>query len=178
LKGWLIALLQRLNLKTKEQHTEHAYYTDAISFNAGKLELATIGIVKAEIKKQFDIQSEVFVADVNWENIIQALKQVKPLTVTDIPKFPHVERDLALLVNDDTQANELIKMANSLSNPLIKNVKVFDVYRGDKLPQGKKSYAINFTIQDELKTLVDTEIDAVMQSLIALYTKSGFELRN
>jgi phenylalanyl-tRNA synthetase beta chain len=69
-------------------------------------------------------------------------------------------------------------MANSLSNPLIKNVKVFDVYRGDKLPQGKKSYAINFTIQDELKTLVDTEIDAVMQSLIALYTKSGFELRN
>ncbi len=121
-------------------------------------------MVKQRIIKRFDIKQEVFFADFNWDAI---LKMVKDNTIIskDIPKFPKVRRDLSLLIDKEVTFEAIYAIARKQNSKLIKDVTLFDVYEGDKLPEGKKSYAISFTLQDEQKTLTDKEIDALMSKL-------------
>ena len=130
-----------------------------------------------KLLKAFDINTDVFYADFNWKLI---LKQLKNSTVKykDIPKFPEVKRDLALLLDKNVNFEEVEKIAYETERKLLKNVVLFDVYEGKNLEEGKKSYAINFTLQDAEKTLQDKQIDKVMQNLIKAYeTKLGAKIR-
>ena len=153
-------------------------YSAALSYNTrgGKL-LATVGIVSKKITKAFDIDNEVYYADINWKNVLQAIKSVK-VNYTELSKFPSVKRDLALLLDKSVQFADIERIAYECERKLLKAVELFDVYEGKNLEPGKKSYAISFILQDEEKTLNDKQIDKIMSKLIASYEKQlGAKLR-
>lgn len=153
-------------------------YSDAlhIATRSGKA-IVTFGCIDKKILNSFDIDTEVFFADVNWTNLIKEVKSHK-ITYCDIPKFPEVRRDLALLIDKSVTFSEIEKIAYETERKLLKKVNLFDVYEGKNLPEGKKSYAVSFILQDEEKTLKDAQIDAIMQRLIKNLTeKIGASLR-
>ena len=153
-------------------------YSVAISVHTrgGKL-LATFGIVCKKIQKAFDIDNEVYYADLNWKELMKAIKG-NTVSFREISKFPAVKRDLALLIDKGVQFAEIEKIAYETDKKLLKSVELFDVYEGKNLEAGKKSYAVSFMLQDENATLNDKQIDKVMQKLIAnLQNKLGAVLR-
>ena len=127
--------------------------------------------------KEYDIDQDCFYAEIEIE-AVQKLRSKENFKFVDIPKFNKIRRDLALLVDKNVNYAELYKLAKKNPSKYLKNINLFDVYEGDKLPNGKKSYALSFMIQDENKTLSDQDIDALMQKLIKLYQdKFNAELR-
>ena len=123
-----------------------------------------------------DIDQEVFYADINWNNMMRVIKKNEVL-YHDICKFPSVSRDLALLIDKNVQFEQIEQIARQTEKKLLKSVELFDVYEGKNLPEGKKSYAVNFILQDETKTLNDKQIEAIMTKLISnLKSKLGAEL--
>lgn len=130
----------------------------------GKL-FVEMGIVSKKLQKQADINNEVFYADINWTQVTKAVKNAK-VDFKEISKFPAVSRDLALLIDKGIEFAQIEQVARQTEKKLLKSVELFDVYEGDKLPEGKKSYAVNFILQDETKTLNDKAIEAIMNKLI------------
>ena len=142
----------------------------------GKL-LATLGVLHKKLQKKFDIDNEVYYADLNWKELMKAVKG-NAVTFKEISKFPAVKRDLALLIDKKVQFVEIEKIAYETDKKLLKSVELFDVYEGKNLEAGKKSYAVSFMLQDENATLNDKQIDKFMQKLIAnLQNKLGAVLR-
>lgn len=153
-------------------------YSVAISVHTrgGKL-LATFGVLHKKLLKSFDIAGQVFYADLNWKELMKAVKNVT-VTYKELSKFPAVKRDLALLIDKAVQFADIEKVAYETDRKLLKSVELFDVYEGKNLEPGKKSYAVSFLLQDENATLNDKQIDKVMQKLIAnLQNKVGAKLR-
>ena len=153
-------------------------YSVAISVHTrgGKL-LATFGIIHKKIQKAFDIDNEVYYADLNWKELMKAIKN-NAVYYKEISKFPAVKRDLALLIDKKVQFAEIEKIAYETEKKLLKSVELFDVYEGKNLEPGKKSYAVSFMLQDENATLNDKQIDKVMQKLITnLQNKLDAKLR-
>lgn len=153
-------------------------YSVAISVHTrgGKL-LATFGMLHKKIQKAFDIDNEVYYADLNWKELMKAIKN-NTVAYKEISKFPAVKRDLALLIDKKVQFAEIEKIAYETDKKLLKSVELFDVYEGKNLEAGKKSYAVSFMLQDENATLNDKQIDKVMQKLIAnLQNKLDAKLR-
>ena len=153
-------------------------YSVAISVHTrgGKL-LATFGVLHEKIQKAFDIDNEVYYADLNWKELMKAIKN-NTVAYKEISKFPAVKRDLALLIDKKVQFAEIEKIAYETDKKLLKSVELFDVYEGKNLEAGKKSYAVSFMLQDENATLNDKQIDKVMQKLIAnLQNKLDAKLR-
>lgn len=153
-------------------------YSVAISVHTrgGKL-LATFGVVCKKIQKAFDIDNEVYYADLNWKELMKAIKG-NSVSYKEISKFPAVKRDLALLIDKKVQFAEIEKIAYETEKKLLKAVELFDVYEGKNLEAGKKSYAVSFLLQDENATLNDKQIDKFMQKLIKnLETKLDAKLR-
>ena len=145
--------------------------------NRGGKVLAMLGIVSRKIQKMMDVDHEVYYADLNWKLLMKAIRNNK-ISYTEISKFPAVSRDLALLLDKGVEFAEIEKVAYSTEKKLLKEVTLFDVYEGKNLEAGKKSYAVNFVLQDEMKTLNDKQIDAIMNKLIAnLQAKLGAKLR-
>jgi phenylalanyl-tRNA synthetase beta chain len=145
--------------------------------NRGGKVLAEMGIVSNKLTKAFDIDSPVYFADIRWNQILRIIKN-QNVTYTEISKFPAVSRDLALLLDSNVPFGEVERIAYQTEKKLLKAVKLFDVYEGKNLPEGKKSYAVNFILQDNEKTMGDKQIDAIMQKLINNLTKElGAELR-
>ena len=143
----------------------------------GGKKLGEMGILSKAILKKFDLQQPVFFAELNWTQLMKATKKNK-VTFTDIPKQPAVSRDLALLVDQAVEFAQIEQIARQAEKKLLKRVELFDVYEGKNLPDGKKSYAVNFILQDEEKTMNDKQIDAIMQKIIASMKKQlGAELR-
>ena len=138
--------------------------------NRGGKVLAVFGIVSKKLQKAFDIANEVYYADVNWKLAMKAIKNNK-VSYKEISKFPAVSRDLALLVDKNVEFAAIEEIAYKCEKKLLKDVKLFDVYEGKNLEAGKKSYAVNFTLQDEQKTLNDKQIDAIMNKIIDALTK-------
>jgi phenylalanyl-tRNA synthetase beta chain len=172
LKGVLTAVLERLGInKLKSTPSKNDVFSEGLSFSLGKIKLADFGVVKRSILKEFGIKQEVLFADLNWENILQ-LASKKSIKVAELSKFPSVKRDLALLLNNKTEFKEVYNLAFQSERKLLKEVDLFDVYEGDKLPEGKKSYAVSFLLQDENKTLEDKQIDKIMQKLQASFEKN------
>ena len=153
-------------------------YSVAISVHTrgGKL-LATFGVVSKKILKAFDIDNEVYYADLNWKELMKTIKG-NAVYYKEISKFPAVKRDLALLIDKNVQFAEIEKIAYETDKKLLKSVELFDVYEGKNLEAGKKSYAVSFMLQDENATLNDKQIDKFMQKLITnLQNKLDAKLR-
>jgi phenylalanyl-tRNA synthetase beta chain len=120
--------------------------------------------VKKSILKHFDIKQEVFYADFNWNLILKLIGS--KIKFTDIPKYPEVRRDLALLVDETVAFDAIYNIARQTEKSLLKAVNLFDVYQGKNLPEGKKSYAVSFILQDSSKTLTDEQIDKIMSKIL------------
>jgi len=178
LKGVVSALLQRLGIdKFKTTPTKNDVFSEGITLSLGKIKLVDLGVVKRPILKEFGIKQEVLFANFNWENVLKVggKSQVK---VSELSKFQPVKRDFALLVYKEVTFNEIYNLAFQAEKNLLKEVDLFDVYEGDKLEEGKKSYAVSFLIQDENKTLNDKQIDKIMQKLQKTFEKNvGAALR-
>ena len=139
--------------------------------------LGTLAIVNRQLTKQFDIDAEVFYADLYWKELLRANKQFKPV-ISDLPKAPEVKRDFALLVDKQVAFADLARAAFETERKLLKNVYLFDVYEGKNLETGKKSYALSFILQDPDNTLKDKQIDNIMARLQKTFEeKFGAKLR-
>ncbi|MCD7720742.1 MAG: phenylalanine--tRNA ligase subunit beta [Prevotellaceae bacterium] len=138
--------------------------------NRGGKTLVELGIVSGKLLKRFDIDSPVYYADLRWNALMKAVKN-QAVTYSEIAKYPAVSRDLALLVDKKTEFAEIERIAYSTEKKLLREVRLFDVYEGKNIPEGKKSYAVNFTLQDNERTLTDKAIDNIMGKLIANLTK-------
>ena len=148
----------------------------ALKARSGKV-LCEMGTVCHKLLKKMDIDQDVFYADINWDNVMRAIKKNEVL-YHDISKFPSVSRDLALLIDKSVEFEQIEQIARQTEKKLLKSVELFDVYEGKNLPEGKKSYAVNFILQDEQKTMGDKQIEAIMNKLIAnLKSKLNCELR-
>jgi len=178
LKGIVTAILDRLGIsKLKSSPFKNDTLSEGLIFSLGKMKMVEFGIVKNPTLKSFGISQEVLFADFNWDNILEVAKR-NIITFKDIPKYPKVRRDFALLLDDNISFESIYTIAKQSEKQLLKEVSLFDVYQGNKLPKGKKSYAISFTLQDENKTLTDKQIDKIMNKLQASFKKQlGAELR-
>jgi phenylalanyl-tRNA synthetase beta chain len=140
-------------------------------------QLVKFGAVAAGSLKLADVEKEVFYADFNFELILKSVRKNK-IIHQEVSKFPAVRRDLSMLVDKNTSFGDLKQIAQKTERKLLQEVNVFDVYQGDKLPEGKKSYALSFILQDNEKTLTDKAIDAIMQKIIYnLGKEAGAEIR-
>lgn len=178
LKGILSSVLNRLGIDNyKETPVKNDVFSEGLSLSYGKIKLAEFGIVRKSIVKYFDIPQDVLYADIQWGNVINIAKN-NTIIFSDIPKYPEVKRDFALLLDDNVSFESVLTIAKKTEKHLLKDINLFDVYTGKNLPKGKKSYAVSFTIQDERKTLTDKQIDKIMGKLQANFEKElGAELR-
>lgn len=166
LKAAVDAVVTRLgiaNFQTAEVNDEN--FTYGLKYFRGDKTLVTFGAVTNADKKAVGLKQDIFYADFDWAFVLDALKKNKIIN-KEVSKYPAVRRDLSLLVDKAITFDELKTIAFKSEKKLVKNIQVFDVYEGDKLPEGKKSYALNFTLQDEEQTLTDKQIDVVMQKII------------
>lgn len=177
LKACVEAALKRLAIEFKTEDLSNDSMAYGISYSYKNKSLAELGLVQRQLCKKMDINNEVFYAVFNWDNVMALVGKTK-LEYQEIPKFPSVRRDLALLLDRKITYKEVKEIAYQTERKLLKDVNLFDIYEGDKLEAGKKSYAVSFTLQDEEATLTDKQIDHVMQKLIKTYTeKLGASLR-
>jgi phenylalanyl-tRNA synthetase beta chain len=176
-KACVEAVLHKLSIPFKVTDMDHADFNYGLSFVFKNKNLANFGLVNKSICKKMDINTEVFYADFNWDNVLSLVGKTK-LEFKDISKFPSVRRDLALLLDKKITYKELEEIAFNTERKLLKTVNLFDIYEGDKLEAGKKSYALSFNLQDDDATLNDKQIENVMQKLIKTYTeKVGATIR-
>ncbi len=171
LKGYCEMILNRLgihpdHLKTEE--TDKDIFKEGLIYKMGDKPIVSMGILSKLPLKKTDVNQEVYYAEFSWENILKALKNHK-ITFVPMPKFPSVKRDLALLLDKQVSFKEVNELALRTEKSLLKSVTLFDVYEGEKLGNGKKSYAVSFTLLDEEKTLTDKQIDKIMNKLIGAY---------
>jgi phenylalanyl-tRNA synthetase beta chain len=172
LKGIVNNILGRLGVGVlKSSPTKQDLFSEGITLSLGKMKLVDFGVVKGSLLKEFGIKQNVLFADFNWDTILKLTGNTN-VKVVDLPKFPSVKRDLALLLDAKIEFKEIYNLAFQSEKLLLKEVDLFDVYEGDKLPDGKKSYAVSFLIQDESKTLTDKQIDKVMQKLQQTFEKN------
>ena len=170
LKGQVEAVLQRFGIndyQLKPAKNNDLY--ESIVFEVYKKPLVTLGKVKPAIKKHFGITKDVYYADFLWDNFLEQVKKHSQVSYREIPKFPSVRRDLALEVDKNVSYKDLYDMAFDVEKKLLQGVNLFDVYEGDKIAEGKKSYALSFILQDKYKTLNDKQIDKVMRKIFQAY---------
>lgn len=172
LHAYVNNILVRLGVdlsKTTVERLENELFSDGLVLKAanGKA-LGFIGIVNRKQLKAFDIDQEVYYADLDWNQLLKQNKQYKAV-INDLPKYPEVKRDFALLVDKSVEFADLARAAFSTEKKLLKNVYLFDVYEGKNLEEGKKSYALSFILQDAENTLKDTQIENIMNRLKATF---------
>ena len=181
LAAYVQNILSRIGMKQGalvQKKSENPDFTAGVVIeNRGGKKFIEMGILSKKLLKQFDLQQPVYYAELNWTQLMKATKK-NEVTFTEISKHPAVSRDLALLVDNAVEFAQIEQIARQTEKKLLKKVELFDVYEGDKLPAGKKSYAVNFILQDTEKTMNDKQIDAIMQKLIANLKKQlNAELR-
>ena len=181
LSAYVENILRRIGVKpgmTVRKKSENCIFSSGLTIeNRGGKKLVEMGIITKKLQKQFGLDNPVYYAEMNWTALMKVIKKNEVL-YTEISKFPAVSRDLALLVDNSVEFAQIEQIARQTEKKFLKKVELFDVYEGDKLPAGKKSYAVNFILQDEEKTMGDKQIDAIMQKLIANIKKQlNAELR-
>jgi phenylalanyl-tRNA synthetase beta chain len=177
LKGYVAGILNRLGIdKISNIPVKTDIFSEGISICYNNDTLVELGSVKKSILKHFGIKQEVYYADFNWDLVLRII--TGKIKYSEIPKYPEVRRDLALLIDQHTTYESIYNLARQTEKYLLKDINLFDVYEGNKLPQGKKSYAMSFTIQDNTKTLTDSQIDKIMTKLQQTFeTELGATLR-
>lgn len=181
LKAYVDNILRRIGLNsgTVVMHgSDNNIFSKGIAIeNRGGKLLVEMGVVSKSLLKASGIDAPVYYADLNWSALAKAVRKNK-VGYKEISKYPPVSRDLALLLDKSVDFAQIEQIAYQTEKKLLKNVELFDVYEGKNLPEGKKSYAVNFILQDEGKTLNDKQIDAVMNKFISnIRGKLGAELR-
>jgi phenylalanyl-tRNA synthetase beta chain len=176
-KGYIEAIFSKLGIqKTQNQPVTSDVFSEGIGIGLGQETIVELGVVKKSILKSFGIKQEVFYADFNWALVLKLISN--KIKFTEIPKYPEVRRDLALLIDQNVSYDSIYNIARQTEKTLLKDINLFDVYEGEKLPEGKKSYALSFTIQDHSKTLTDVQIDKIMSKLQKNFeTELGASLR-
>jgi phenylalanyl-tRNA synthetase beta chain len=163
-KGYVASILQRLGYsKINNLPVSSDIFSEGLALAAGNDTLVEFGSLKKSILKHFDIKQEVFYAEFNWDLILKLLSN--RIKFTAIPKFPEVRRDLSLLLDQSVAFESVYGIAKQTEKSLLKDISLFDVYEGNNLPEGKKSYAVSFILQDTTKTLTDIQIDKIMKKL-------------
>ena len=172
LKGIITSILERLGISNvKTGPTKSDIFSEGLVFSLGKKKLLEFGVVNRQILKEFGIKQEVLFADFDWSSML-SISGKKTMKVSNLTKFPLVKRDLALLLDEKVTFKEIYDLAFQSERNLLKDVDLFDVYQGEKLPEGKKSYAVSFVLQDKNKTLEDRQIDKIMQKLQQSFEKN------
>ncbi len=182
LKGYLELLLRRYGADLQQMWTEAApadIFSEGMSYALpGKgRKLAVMGTVQPALARKFGIKQPVFAVEIDWPALFELVKRDK-VSFSELPKFPAVRRDLALLLDEQVSYADLRAAAFKQAKKLLRQVGLFDVYRGDKIPAGKKQYALSFVIQDQEKTLTDQDTERVMERLLTTFQKDfGAQLR-
>ena len=176
LKGIVSGLLNRLGLSAKETPNVHPFFKESVNLNIGKTYIGSYGWVDLKSFKEISIEQEVFACTISLDSLSQFVK--KKVKLKGLSKFPSVHRDLALLVDKNISFKELYQIALKTEKHLLEDIGLFDVFTGKGVPDGKKSYALNFTLRDNEKTLTDKQIDKTMQNIADQFHKQlGAELR-
>ncbi|GGD37614.1 phenylalanine--tRNA ligase subunit beta [Muriicola marianensis] len=179
---YLRAVVEQILLKMgvedyQTRHRSGAEFSEGVVFSKGNTDLVSLGVISKAVQKRFDIKQQLLYADFDWE-VLCSLVARQEIVYKPIPKFPSVRRDFALLLDQDVPFSKLEELAYKTEKKLLKQLSLFDVYTGSKLPKGKKSYALSFTLQDETKTLTDKQIDKIMNKIKSAFEKEvGAELR-
>lgn len=180
MKAQIEHLFSRLSLDMSEARLDpfsSSLFSQAVTITMRGKQIGLMGVVSKAVRTRFDIKSEVYYAQISMDKLLQMTKGYK-LTVKELPKYPEVKRDLALLVDKSVDFARLRSIAYGTEKKLLKKVSLFDVYEGNKLPEGKKSYALSFILEDKEKTLTDNVIDKVMGNLMFQFEKQvGAEIR-
>lgn len=172
LKTIVTTILVRLGLSDlKNEPLSSAIFSEGLSFSYQKNTLVSFGLIKKSILKHFDIKQDILYADFNWDVILKQLKSF-PTLFNEIPKYPEVKRDFALLLDQKITYKEIHDIAYGAERKLLKDMTLFDVYQGKNLPEGKKSYAVSFTLQDDKSTLTEKQIDKIMNKLQTAFERN------
>lgn len=168
LKAEIMHLLKRINIPVKELKTEEmqpqGFFETGLTYYHNKKILFEVGLVSKKYLKMFDLKQPVFYGSINWDLALK-LKDKNPIIFREIPKFPEVRRDLALLINKNVRFSDIEKIARQAERKILKEVRLFDIYQDKKMGENMKSYAVSFTLLDEKKTLTDKEIDKSMEKI-------------
>ncbi len=179
-KGLLTAIFEKLGIdedRLQIDDVQGGGFDYGLEFKKGEKTVAQTGALHTEIRKQTGVKNEIFVLDIHWDEIIRLIPR-HDIQYVPVAKYPSVRRDLALVLDKDIRFETLKNLAFRTEKKLLKSVGIFDVYEGDKVPEGKKSYALSFVLQDENKTLTDKVIDKVMRRLQQTFEKElGATLR-
>jgi phenylalanyl-tRNA synthetase beta chain len=178
LKSIVDGLLSKLNVSDYSvEDSTCSRIAYGLQYKLNGKQLVKFGSVKADALKKVEVDKEVFYADFNFDMLLKVVRKNK-IVYKEISKYPAVRRDLSMLIDKPVSFGQLKQIAQKAERKLLQDVNVFDVYEGDKLPAGKKSYALSFILQDDEKTLTDKAIDSIMQKLIYnLEKEAGAEIR-
>jgi len=165
LKKYVLGIFHKIGINVDELQMSEgtvSHYDYSIVYSLNNNELATIGKINAKTLKMFDVKKEVFYATFDWDAVLKVIKGLKTISFEALPKFPSVRRDLALVLDKNVTFEQIKNVAFATEKNILKSVNLFDIYEGDKIPAGKKQYAVSFTIQDKQKTLTDKVIEKTM----------------
>ncbi|MDR0711164.1 MAG: phenylalanine--tRNA ligase subunit beta, partial [Prevotellaceae bacterium] len=180
LKKYVELLLQRfgVSLHTLQEEALPAdIFSDGAAYKLAGKSFLSMGIVRKKLRDMFDVKQDVYFAEIRWQPLLSFAARQKT-TYTELPKYPEVTRDLALLLDKNITFAQLREAAHRTEKKLLQSVRLFDVYDGDKLPEGKKSYALSFTLQDSDRTLTEQDIERIMGNLVKAFEKDfGAQLR-
>ena len=176
LKSIVLLLLEKAGihsteLKIKYTPSEESIFSEGAEIHYKHSLIGNLGKIRKKILKKFDVDTDVYFANINWDTLMHAIG-TKNIRYKEVPKQPEVRRDLALLLDEKIQYQEIESLAYQTEKYLLKNINLFDVYEGENLGKGRKSYAMSFTLQDENKTLTDVEIDKTMNKLLLAFEKN------
>jgi phenylalanyl-tRNA synthetase beta chain len=153
------------------------YYVESLSYSHNKNIIAESGKISKSVLKKFGIDQDVYYGHIEWDSILKIIKSNK-IQYRELPKYPAVRRDLALLVNSDIKFRQISDLAFRTEKNILRDVNLFDVYENESLGRNKKSYAVSFILQDELKTLTDNNIDRVIDNFIRVFEREiGAQIR-
>ncbi|MCC8089282.1 MAG: phenylalanine--tRNA ligase subunit beta [Rikenellaceae bacterium] len=180
LRGVTERLLKRLGLDLSSLDNEYftsSLFKEGFRFSQRDKYLLTLGVLRNNLRESFDLKNKVYYLEFDFNNLVELVKKNK-IRVKELPKYPEVKRDLALLIDKDITFAQLKEIAFKTERKFLKSISLFDVYEGEKLPEGKKSYALSFLLQDTEKTMTDNDIDKIINKFITQFEKqTGAEIR-
>jgi phenylalanyl-tRNA synthetase beta chain len=150
--------------------TENELFSEGLGYSFNNKHLVNVGVVAKKWLKKFDLENPVYYADFNWDNVTMMHKKHK-VVFEELPKFPAVRRDLALLLDKNIKFSQVKVVAEKTERKILREVGLFDVYEGKGVPEGKKSYAVSFILRDDKGTLNDKFIEKTMQKLVEQFKR-------
>jgi phenylalanyl-tRNA synthetase beta chain len=173
LKAYIENILRRLGIDADDcqiETAENDIISEGLDYMYNKTLIAQIGYVNRKLLKEQDIASDVFYGDIHWTSLMKGIQNLS-VSYSPLPKYPEVRRDLALLLDKEVKFSRIKELAFKAERQILRSINLFDVYMGDKLPEGKKSYAVSFLLRDDEKTLNDKQIEKIMNRLISVYER-------